>query len=374
MTNDMVVVEQGSPYAVMPVLDIQAAAARRQAVIDFTRRMMVKGTDFGVVPGTGDKPTLLKPGAEKLASLFGLSPLFEIVEREMDWTGDAHGGEPFFYLQYRCTLTRGELVAGQGVGSCNSWEKKYRYRTVYPNRATAEERERGRLETRNGRNGSYQVIVVNNPDPADVVNTIDKMAQKRALVAAVLIAVNASELFTQDVEDYRDIVDGEWTEPAHSPTTAVLPTAPASAKPTAKAARTTAPPPSPDELPAREARLPTADTNDQAAQSDPPDFRGELPDYRRLAIDATAANEFDYAAYMTLRNGVYDSVDRIAKTRASLVPDWLPAPKVNEALLLALEVYRDKRAAVEAEGEAAADAHKAAKSVALSAYSAMRGG
>jgi hypothetical protein len=34
-----------------------------------------------------------------------------------------------------------------------------------------------------------------------VVNTIQKMAQKRALVAATLIATSASEFFTQDVED-----------------------------------------------------------------------------------------------------------------------------------------------------------------------------
>jgi hypothetical protein len=42
---------------------------------------------------------------------------------------------------------------------------------------------------------------VPNPDGADVVNTIQKMAQKRALVAATLIATSASEFFTQDVED-----------------------------------------------------------------------------------------------------------------------------------------------------------------------------
>ena len=45
---------------------------------------------------------------------------------------------------------------------------------------------------------SYRVP---NPDVADVVNTIQKMAQKRALVAATLIATSASEFFTQDVED-----------------------------------------------------------------------------------------------------------------------------------------------------------------------------
>ena len=226
MSNELIVVEPGSPYALMPVLDIQSAMARRQTVMEYTRRMMVPKVDFGVVPGTGDKPTLLKPGAEKLASLFGLSPLFEAVERVMDWTGDAHGGEPFFYACYRCTLTRGDLVAGQGVGSCNSWEKKYRYRNVYPEKATQEEKANGRLETRTGRNGrQYQVYIVKNPDPADVVNTIDKMAQKRALVAAVLIAVNASELFTQDVEDYSDVIDGDW-----QPATAVKTTPPAPAQ------------------------------------------------------------------------------------------------------------------------------------------------
>lgn len=87
MTNDIVVVtEQGSPHGLMPVLGLRDAAARRQAVIEYTRRMLVSGTDYGKIPGTGDKPTLLKPGAEKLASLFGLSPLFEMMEREMDWT------------------------------------------------------------------------------------------------------------------------------------------------------------------------------------------------------------------------------------------------------------------------------------------------
>ena len=40
-----------------------------------------------------------------------------------------------------------------------------------------------------------------NPDIADQQNTILKMAQKRAMIAATLIGVNASEFFTQDMED-----------------------------------------------------------------------------------------------------------------------------------------------------------------------------
>ena len=48
---------------------------------------------------------------------------------------------------------------------------------------------------------STRLYRIPNPDGADVVNTIQKMAQKRALVAATLIATSASEFFTQDVED-----------------------------------------------------------------------------------------------------------------------------------------------------------------------------
>jgi hypothetical protein len=47
------------------------------------------------------------------------------------------------------------------------------------------------------------------------VNTVKKMAQKRALVCATLLAVNASEFFTQDLED--QIIEASFTvhpEPA----------------------------------------------------------------------------------------------------------------------------------------------------------------
>jgi hypothetical protein len=52
---------------------------------------------------------------------------------------------------------------------------------------------------------SQQVGRVFNPDIADQVNTIQKMSQKRSLVAVTLLAVNASEFFTQDVEDFNFI-------------------------------------------------------------------------------------------------------------------------------------------------------------------------
>ena len=44
-----------------------------------------------------------------------------------------------------------------------------------------------------------------NADIADVINTVLKIAQKRAYIAATLSATNASEYFTQDLEDFVDV-------------------------------------------------------------------------------------------------------------------------------------------------------------------------
>lgn len=99
-----------------------------------------------------------------------------------------------------------------------------------------------------------------------------------------------------------------------------------------------------------------------------------LPDYRRMAIDAKAAAEFDYAAYMVLRdeNG-YSDVERVGKTRESLAPEWRPSLATNGALLAALEVYRVKRREAEGRGEATAAAHQFAKREARNRYAREMG-
>lgn len=217
------------PMAVMPVLDIRAAIVRQQALTDFVSKIMHENTDFGTIPGT-DKPTLLKPGAEKLTTFFGLSKRFVLVERTEDWTGSNHGGEPFFYYLYRCQLYgRNNTLIAEADGSASSWESKYRYRNserVCPQCGKAAII-KGKAEYGGGwlcfnkkggcgakfgdkdKQITEQITgKVPNPDPADTVNTILKMSQKRALIAATLLAVNASEFFTQDMEDF---VDADYT-------------------------------------------------------------------------------------------------------------------------------------------------------------------
>lgn len=218
--------------AIMPVMDIEAALSRRNAMVEYVQRIMVSGVDYGTIPGTGSKPTLLKPGAEKLSSMFALRPTFPVVEAVQDWTGENHGGEPFFSYWYKCILWRGDEPVGEGDGSCNSWEKKYRYRKA--ERACpacgALSIMRSKYPPKNDPNGqpgwycrdckaqfpatdpaiTAQLLgYVPNTDVADQVNTLQKMAQKRALIAAVLVTCNASEFFTQDLED---IAEGEFHE------------------------------------------------------------------------------------------------------------------------------------------------------------------
>lgn len=231
MANEIIVSEQAQQF--LPVMSMAVALQRYNMTVEFTKQIMRPGVDYGVVPGTGNKPTLLKPGAEKLCSFFGLSPVFVPVETVQDWSGAEHDGEAFFLYRYRCELYRNGTMIGSGVGSCNSWEVKYRYRSaqrVCPSCGQAaiikgkDEYGGGWLcfKSKGGCGAKFkdgdrsiegQVSgKVKNTDPADIVNTVDKMAQKRALVAATLIAVNASEFYTQDVEDMAGgYIDAEFT-------------------------------------------------------------------------------------------------------------------------------------------------------------------
>ena len=218
----------------MPALSVQQAVERFNTVVDFVRTVMREGIDYGRIPGT-DKPTLLKPGAEKLCTLFGLASRFELIRAVEDWNGTQGNGEPFFYYLYRCQLWRDDRIIAEGDGSCNSFEQKYRYREAQRRCPACGQAAiiKGKEEYGGGwlcfrkKNGcgakfadddaeitSQPVGRVPNENIADQVNTIQKMAQKRSLIAAALLAVNGSEFFTQDGEDR--IITLDASEPRDS--------------------------------------------------------------------------------------------------------------------------------------------------------------
>lgn len=154
----------------------QAALEVRQQVNELQYLMqsvLKEGEHYGNIPGTRGKPTLFQSGAEKICLMFKLVPAYDVSREELG------GGHREYTVT--CTLTqRGSGVTeGSGMGSCSTMESKYRYR-------------------RRGGERSE------NPDIADVYNTVLKMAKKRALVDAVKSTTAASDIFTQDVEDLPD--------------------------------------------------------------------------------------------------------------------------------------------------------------------------
>lgn len=143
-------------------MSIQQVAQTMQKITQFQKviqQTLRQNHDYGVVPGT-DKPTLLKPGAEKILMMMGLQSEFEIV----DSTRDFENG--FFQYQVRCKLFKGDMLITEGLGSCNTKERRYAKQ-----------------------------------DPFSIDNTVLKMAKKRALVDAALLVASLSDVFTQDLED-----------------------------------------------------------------------------------------------------------------------------------------------------------------------------
>jgi hypothetical protein len=196
----------------LTVADLVAQVRKVQEVM---QAVMKDGEHYGVIPGTKTKPTLLKPGAEKLCLLFRLDPEYELIERQYD--GD------HLTITARCVLFHAPSGQrrGSGLGSCSTRESKYAYRKgerVCPK--CSKETVRKSKEARDGwycwrkidgcgatfKQGDQEIENqqtgrVANPDLADAYNTVLKMATKRALVAAVLNVTAASDIFTQDLED-----------------------------------------------------------------------------------------------------------------------------------------------------------------------------
>lgn len=144
---------------------IEQAKQRKEELDLFVQEVLIADIDYGNIPKT-DKYCLFKSGAEKLCDLYGYGKRFELISRDVD------SEKPYFAYEIKAVLfdgNTGQIVA-EGVGCCNSKEKKYL---------------------------KYA--------PFDTANIVLKMAKKRAFVDAVLTATRSSDVFSQDiVED-----DGE---------------------------------------------------------------------------------------------------------------------------------------------------------------------
>lgn len=170
-----------------------------KVVREVMKAVMKPGIHYGKIPGT-NKETLYKPGAEKLCMVFNIGDEYRIEELS---TPDM--------VRYRVTcigihIPTGNIL-GQGVGECSVGEEKYKWRKALCKEefdATLPAMRREKFaKSKNG--GFYKQQQVRT-EPADLANTVLKMAAKRAKIAMVLNVLAVSDMFLQDLEDLDEVL------------------------------------------------------------------------------------------------------------------------------------------------------------------------
>ncbi len=140
----------------------------RNTLMEWIRSSLVEGRDYGsiMIGGQKSKPSLLKPGAEKIAGMLGLIPKFPNLK---EYEECVISGKTIDAIILKCELhnQNGEIV-GEGVGA--------RY---------TEKQDNGDL------------------------NKALKMASKSAMIDATLRCAGISEIFTQDVEEMTEFDVGQ---------------------------------------------------------------------------------------------------------------------------------------------------------------------
>ncbi len=222
------VVRERSSVVLTPVMDVQTAMSRLRQFQEFCASYLSEssdggndGGDYGIIPGT-KKKTLLKSGADKLCEVYGLYDEYEVISSVEDWE------KGLFDYTLKCILKsrRDDSMVGSGVGSCSSYESKYRWRDSQrkcpscgqPAIIKGKDFKGDGLPTgwlcfakkggcgakfKDGDKSIEGQIMgrVDNPDIIDSKNTVLKMAKKRAKIDTTIGVTRSSGIFTQDMED-----------------------------------------------------------------------------------------------------------------------------------------------------------------------------
>ena len=125
--------------------------SKRSYFISQVMPKLKESQDFYIIKG---KKSLAKGGAEKLASIYNLTAIFERDDNALEMLSEVKN-----LVAFVCVLTKNNVVAGQGRGA--------------------------------------DTLARNSND----ANKTLKMAQKRAYIDAVIRTTGLSDIFTQDIED-----------------------------------------------------------------------------------------------------------------------------------------------------------------------------
>jgi hypothetical protein len=216
---EAILVRQIETLVLTPVINLEVAKRRLEELQQFVKYYLTEGEDYGVIPGT-PKPTLFKSGADKLCDIYGLADTYQVLSK----TEDFDRTPELFDYTLECTLFRRgtDVIIGTGLGSCNSYEGRYRFRDSQricpvcgkPQIIKGKEEFGGGWLCWQKKGGCGAKFAdgdakiedqptgkVTNEDLPTSKNSILKIAKKRAKVDAVISATRSSGLFTQDLED-----------------------------------------------------------------------------------------------------------------------------------------------------------------------------
>lgn len=157
----------------MNIESVQSSMTKIHKFQQIIQNTLVEGHDYGSAFYGSSKPSLLKPGSEKILMLLGISSEYEIIDKVQNYE------EGFFAFSVKCVLKKNDSIITEGLGHSNSRERKYL-------------------------SGKQDIYMLG--------NTCLKMAKKRALVDATLTVSSLSDIFTQDMEDITQFEEEERVE------------------------------------------------------------------------------------------------------------------------------------------------------------------
>jgi len=205
--NDLVQHNQGGGS-----LSVQEMVQQVNQIQKLMKEVMKVDVHYGKIPGT-PKNSLFKAGAEKIGMMFGCRTSFEINRTDMP------DGHREYEVVCRITDREGNPI-GEGVGTCTTMEKKYRYRSentgaIVPNEYWDSGKDQSILggpdfvpRKVNGKWFIHQQVDYDNP--ADYYNVALKMGKKRAYVDAIITCTAASDFFDQE-----EVIDTPELYPDH---------------------------------------------------------------------------------------------------------------------------------------------------------------
>lgn len=214
-----------------PTLSVEAVLERVRKITELMQKAMRPSVDYGIIPGTNSKPTLLKPGAEKLCVMFRLAPKYTTSKT---FHPDGH-----LTVESTCQIyDLAENFLGEASTMCSTRESKYAWRQAQRTCPACGKQAiiKGKAEFGGGfvcwkkKDGCGTTFAENdkritdqpvgrvaNEDLADSYNTVLRIAEKRSLLAAVRLVTGSSALFDEpdvhhESEESAEVPADKWLD------------------------------------------------------------------------------------------------------------------------------------------------------------------